>query len=105
MDNKDNQEELEKSKEDKEESDKDSDMLIIFPPDEYKKYFRSKLEFGADKGEVRELIKRELWVLLIFLIVFTIMVFTTLNFHRAFLAVFGYPVYLIVRYGLWKHRS
>lgn len=97
---------IEKQKKEEElKSAKDSNKLTIFPPEEYKIYLNPKLELGKNEKKLQKLIKRELLVILIFILVFAMMVFTTFDVYRAYIAIFGYPLYLIIRYLTWRFRD
>ncbi|MFC1709333.1 hypothetical protein ACFL2J_04680 [Candidatus Omnitrophota bacterium] len=83
-------------------SSEDPNKLYVIIPDENRIYFNRKLEFGKAEREVDRVIKREGLVIIAFMIIYCIAVFMTFNVYSALLAVFGYPVYLVIRLVIWR---
>ncbi|MFH1622356.1 MAG: hypothetical protein ABIA97_04465 [Candidatus Omnitrophota bacterium] len=89
----------------KDNSDKNNNEWFVIMPKEHRLDTNIEQEKAERSKKTEKIVERELSVIAIFIIIFTLALFMTFNVYFSILAICGYPLYLIVRFIVWKHKN
>lgn len=89
----------------KENSDKNKKEWFVIMPKEYR--FDSNIEQvrAEHNKKIEKIVERESLVIIVFIVIFTFALIITSNLYFSLLAICGYPLYLIIRFVVWRNKN